>query len=89
MTLPEIIDLNYRATCKRKQITEYTRLGDMLDKAQEELNELREALSSGRGLDRKELADLALVCFTIAKHHGFDLIPEMEEKAKFNLIRED
>ena len=43
----------------------------------------------GNKFDEKELADVALVCFTMAKHFNIDLIKVMEEKMLYNEIRKD
>lgn len=88
-SLEEIIEINYQSAIRRKQITGYTRLIDMLDKLQEEVDELREVCVNNKGLDRKELADVALVTFSIARHLNVPLLEEMEKKAEFNTIRKD
>jgi NTP pyrophosphatase (non-canonical NTP hydrolase) len=87
MTLEEIIELNYQATIRRGQVTERTRLVDMVEKLEEEVAELRAYMEEHKGLDRKELADVMLVGHTIARHLHFDLVKEMEEKAIFNSQR--
>lgn len=90
MDIHEISLRNYAATKRRGLITDETSFDEFVDKLREEVNELDDSLIY-RGkmidFDAAELADIALVCFAMAEHYGFDLVKVMEEKMKFNELR--
>ena len=89
MKLKKIITRNYRAAKRRGQISDETTLDEMLGKLQEEVTELMEAYRETGNLDEEELSDVALVCFTIAKHNNIDLKEAMAKKTDYNLYRTD
>jgi len=77
--LTDITHRNYEATKRRGLITKFTTFYDFIFKLKEEVDEFyadSEAWS--------ELADIALVCFSMAEHYGIDLIEEMRKKTEFN-----
>ena len=89
MTIQEITDRNYAATVKRGQINEKTCSYEFINKLFEELYELGDSNHSEVLFDEKELADITLVCFAMAKHYEIDLIKTMEEKMLYNEQRID
>ena len=91
MTIQEITKRNYEATVRRGQINNQTHVGNFSNKLHEELTELQLTLSVSQinPFDIKELADIALVCFAMAQHFGYDLVSEMEKKMLYNEKRED
>lgn len=89
MDIQEITNRNYAATVKRGQIVSFTQAYEIIEKLFEEAYELDYSVKIDNSFDEKELADVALVCFTMAKHFNIDLIKVMEEKMLFNEIRKD
>ena len=95
MEIKEITDRNYYATKRRGQITDETSIIDFIVKLDEEREELYQSwLESDKCLecldyDIKELADVVLVCFAMARHTGKDLLLAMEQKMLFNEERPD
>lgn len=88
--ISEIVKRNYAATVRRGLITSETTKDEFIDKICEETEELGIAvLNSDKMNEREELADIALVCFAMAKHYGIDLIDEMRKKVEFNEQRQD
>lgn len=76
---------NYRANMERKQISKTTDHASFHRKIAEEVDELGNTeLVYGDQAAREELADIALVCFAMAQHFGWDLIAEMERKTEIN-----
>jgi len=89
INIDEITKLNYEAQLRRGQIREGTNEIGFMKKIQEEFDELTAHLLNRWEIDPKELADLTLVCFSMAQHFGIDLVEEMRNKAEYNMIRED
>jgi len=91
MEIKEITGRNYYATRRRGQITNKTDQMDFVIKIGEETRELLESIgqSTIHPFDIKELADITLVCFCMARHFGYDLQKVMEEKMLFNEKRPD
>lgn len=90
MNIKEITNRNYAATVKRGQISDKTEFKDFMLKIIEEYEEIYKSYCrSDNSFDKKELADVALVCFTMAKHYDIDLIEVMIEKMLYNEIRKD
>lgn len=92
MTIKELIDRNYAAQIKRGQITPETDLSDCIDKIKEELKELVDSYEYNWGtekIDDKELIDIMLVCFSMAKHFGIDWQQVMKHKVEYNEKRLD
>ena len=90
--IQQLIDRNYAAQVKRGQITPETDLSDCIDKIREELSELIDSYDYIWGtekFDNKELIDIMLVCFSMAKHFGIDWQQVMTEKVEYNEKRED
>lgn len=88
--IQELIDRNYSAQIKRGQITPDTDLSDCIDKIKEELKELVDSyIETNKDFDPKELIDIMLVCFSMAKHFGIDWQQVMKEKVEFNEKRLD
>ena len=82
MNLTEITSRNYKATCKRGLISGDTKKVDFVYKLFEEVSEFHNA--NGFEQMNQELADITLVCFSIARHYNIDLIAEMEKKVMIN-----
>ena len=89
MDIQEITNRNYAATVKRGQINEKTCSYEFINNLFEELYKLEDTNHSEVLFDEKKLADVALVCFAMAKHYEIDLIKVMEEKMLYNEIRKD
>ena len=91
MELKEIIKRNYEATIRRGQITSKTEAYHFSDKIGQELVELEMTLNVSKvnPFDTKELADIVLVCHSMALHFGYDLQKIMEEKTLYNEQRLD
>ena len=87
MTIHEIIDRNYAATVRRGQIVSFTQAHEFIEKLFEEVYELDYSTKIDNSFDENELADVALVCFAMAKHYNIDLIKVMGEKMLYNEIR--
>ncbi len=90
MEIKEIIERNYNATVKRGQINNKMCSIDFIIKLEEEFTELKMSIGQSQinPFDITELADIALVCHSMAKHYGYDLVKEMEKKTLYNEIRE-
>ena len=71
------------------KISDKTTVRDFLGKIHEEVGELIESWDGCDSFDKVELADVALVCFSMAKHFDINLIDEMEKKMKVNEKRND
>lgn len=84
--LTDITHRNYEATNRRGLITIETTFENFIDKLKEEVDELDTKLPYADP-DWCELADIALICFTMAEHYGIDLIEEMRKKTEFNETR--
>lgn len=95
LTTEEVAIRNYNATVKRGLINERTTLNDFLDKLEEEVNEFHESFDypklgeHGIFIDTSELADISLVCDSIAQHYAIDLQKEKELKMLYNELRND
>jgi NTP pyrophosphatase (non-canonical NTP hydrolase) len=93
MKIEELIDRNYAAQIKRGQITPETDLLDCIGKIREELSELVNSYDTTLGavesIDEKELIDIMLVCFSMAKHFGIDWQQVMKDKVEYNEKRLD
>lgn len=88
--IQELIDRNYAAQIKRGQITPDTDLSDCIYKIKEELKELVDSyIETNKDFDSKELIDIMLVCFSMAKHFGIDWKQVMTDKVEFNEKRLD
>ena len=90
--IQELINRNYDAQVKRGQITMKTDLIDFLDKIVEEVEEFKNSyINDGyfEDIDDKELIDIMLVCFSMAKHFGIDWQQVMKDKVEYNEKRED
>jgi NTP pyrophosphatase (non-canonical NTP hydrolase) len=91
MDIKEIQQRNYKATVKRGFINQDTSIFDFITKIEEEVNELEYSHylrnSTKIQFDKKELADIILVCLAMAKHYDIDIMKAMEEKTIFNEIR--
>ena len=87
MTIQEIIDRNYAATVRRGQTVSFTQAHEFIEKLFEEVYELDYSTKIDNSFDENELADVALVCFAMAKHYNIDLIKVMGEKMLYNEIR--
>ena len=89
VNLDDVVDRNYFANVKRLQISDKTTVRDFLAKIHEEVGELIESWDGCDSFDKVELADVTLVCFSMAKHFDINLVDEMEKKMKVNEKRED
>lgn len=88
MTIQEITDRNYAAMVKRGQITKKTNSTKFIAKILDETEELMNS-KKGNKFDEKELADITLICFSMAKHYNINLVDAMKEKMLYNEQRID
>ena len=88
VNLDDVVDRNYYANIRSGQISDKTNVRDFLAKIYEEVDELIESYGCD-SFDKVELADVTLVCFSMAKHFGINLVDEMEKKMKVNEKRND
>lgn len=89
VNLDDVVDRNYFANVKRLKISDKTTVRDFLSKIHEEVGELVESWDGCDSFDTVELADVTLVCFSMAKHFDINLIDEMQKKMKVNEKRND
>jgi hypothetical protein len=88
--IQELINRNYAAQIKRGQINNESTFWNFSDKIQDELNEFDESyIETNKDFDSKELIDIMLVCFSMAKHFGIDWQKVMTEKVEYNETRLD
>lgn len=87
--IESLIDRNYNATKERGQITSDTTFSDFKLKIHEELKELSNSYYENVNFDPKELADIILVCFSMAKHFNIDIMQVLSDKVAYNEKRED
>ena len=84
MKLKKLMSRNYAATVRRGLITNDTTVDEFISKIYEEAEELYENPD-----DDSELADIILVCLAYAKHFHIDIVSALEQKVKYNEVRED
>ena len=84
VNIDDVVDRNYFANIKRGKISDKTNAGVLIAKIHEEVGELIESWDGCDGFDKVELADVTLVCFSMAKHFDINLIDEMQKKMKVN-----
>ena len=89
VNIDDVTDRNYFAQIRRGKISDKTNVRDFLAKIYEEVDELIESWDGGDSFDKVELADVTLVCFSMAKHFDINLIDEMQKKMKVNEKRND
>ena len=89
VNIDDVVDRNYFAQIRRGKISDKTNVRDCLAKIHEEVGELIESWDGCDSFDKVELADVTLVCFSMAKHFGINLVDEMAEKMKVNEKRND
>ena len=89
VNIDDVVDRNYFANIRRGKISDKTNAGVLIAKIYEEVGELIESWDGCDGFDKVELADVALVCFSMAKHFGINLVDDMAEKMKVNEKRTD
>lgn len=89
VNLDDVVDRNYFANVRRGQISDKTTVRDCLSKIYEEVGELIESFDGDDSFDKVELADVTLVCFSMAKHFEINLVDEMAKKMKVNEKRND
>ena len=89
VNIDDVADRNYFANIRRGQISDKTNVRDCLAKIYEEVGELIESWDGDDSFDTVELADVTLVCFSMAKHFDINLIDEMQKKMKVNEKRND
>jgi len=92
--IKKLADRNYNAQLKRGTITDETCADDFIEKIDEEVEELNVSIFRIQekfedGCDPKELADIILVCLSMAKHFKIDIFKVLEEKVVYNENRED
>ena len=87
--LDDVVNRNYFANVRRLKISDKTTVRDWLGKIHEEVGELIESWDGCDSFDKVELADVTLVCFSMAKHFGINLVDEMAKKMKVNEKRND
>ena len=89
VNLDDVVNRNYFANVKRLKISDKTTVRDFLGKIHEEVGELIESWDGCDSFDKVELADVTLVCFSMAKHFDINLVDEMAKKTKVNEKRND
>ena len=89
VNIDDVVDRNYFAQIRRGKISDKTNAGVLIAKIYEEVGELIESWDGCDSFDKVELADVTLVCFSMAKHFGINLFDEMEGKMKINENRKD
>jgi len=89
VNIDDVVDRNYFANVKRLKISDKTTVRECLGKIHEEVGELIESWDGCDSFDKVELADVTLVCFSMAKHFDINLVDEMEKKMKVNEKRND
>ena len=89
VNIDDVVDRNYFAQIRRGKISDKTNAGVLIAKIYEEVGELIESWDGCDGFDKVELADVTLVCFSMAKHFGINLVDEMAKKMKVNEKRND
>ena len=89
VNLDDVVNRNYFANIRRLKISNKTTVRDFLSKINEEVGELIESWDGCDSFDKVELADVTLVCFSMAKHFDINLVDEMEKKMKVNEKRND
>ena len=89
VNIEDVVDRNYFANIRRGKISDKTNVRDCLAKIYEEVGELIESWDGDDSFDKIELADVTLVCFSMAKHLGINLVDEMQKKMKVNEKRND
>ena len=88
LSYEQIAYRNYAATERRGLINERTTIYDFNRKLLEEMDELIES-SNNFQFDASELADISIVCDSIAIHYGIDLMAEKQAKMYINETRKD
>lgn len=93
-SIESLIDRNYNAQIRRGQITPETNAYEFIEKIDEEVEELNMSIHKLQekfkdDLDPKELADIILVCFSMAKHFNIDIMQVLSEKVAYNEKRND
>jgi NTP pyrophosphatase (non-canonical NTP hydrolase) len=76
----------YQCAVKRGKVTPHTTRKQFLEAIASELLELANEDTSFQTL---ELADIVLVCYSMAQHNGFSLDQAIENKHNYNLTRKD
>ena len=89
VNIDDVVARNYFAQIRRGKISDKTNAGVLIAKIYEEVGELIESWDGCDSFDKVELADVTLVCFSMAKHLGINLVDEMVEKMKVNEKRND
>ena len=84
VNIDDVADRNYFANIRRGKISDKTNARVFLAKIHEEVGELIESWDGDDSFDKVELADVTLVCFSMAKHFDINLIDEMQKKMKVN-----
>lgn len=87
--IQQLIDRNYAAQIRRGQITSDTTFSDFKLKIHEELKELSNSYYENVNFDPKELADIILVCFSMAKHFNIDIMQVLSDKVAYNEKRKN
>ena len=89
VNLDDVVNRNYFANIRRLKISDKTTVREWLGKIHEEVGELIESWDGCDSFDKVELADVTLVCFSMAKHFDINLVDEMAKKMKVNEKRND
>lgn len=83
MDIKEIQTRNYDATVRRGLITTDTQMNEFIHKLYEEVTELKDSTQFGI-MDGLELADIIIVCLSVAKHMDIDIQDMLEKKTIIN-----
>ena len=76
----------YDCAVKRGKITPQTTRKQFLEAIASELLELADYMPQ---LQQSELADIVLICYSMAEHRGIPLDEAIEHKHEYNLTRKD
>jgi len=88
MKLKKIIKRNYKSIVKRGLISSTYKEYGFIEKLNEEVEELKQAIFDKNKDNRnEELADVILVCLNFAKHFNIDIEKELIDKIKINFKR--
>ena len=83
--MKELIKRHYKATVKRKSISDYTTLEEFTDKLREEIWEFWDADIYEDTIDEdmaQEAMDVVGVIFNMLIHYGYDIEAEFEHNVK-------
>lgn len=89
--MKQLIRRSYKSIVKRGKVNERTTLRQFVQKMQEELDEVKLAIKTKKGMDKvtEEVGDLMNVCTIFFEHHKIDTIDQYIKIIEKNEHRED